>query len=656
MAPPLSSPLTIRTKARGATTATITTTIANNTAMGSSTPNRRNMKQRIFSSSSDDFYSVSSSCSVHQQTGSSSSELPIASDMDGSSSSRSYHDEKKRRSKNSMMMSGAYCCLGGRNWNCIFAGIRSPFLMTIVMFALFLVFGVLAFRGDHAGLDMERLVGENGPMIGDGTAASLPVFTIESDKVSNIHSLRVLVKPRPLIMHDPRAYLRNIEHIKTCTNGVHSVDEVFAKMDQFRSFDFAAEFYKFCVLYNSGGVYFDAVETVLVQHTLEDILISFGGRFSAYGIVDQDGNSMNSAMIAIEQPKNEILRRMIQFLMSASVKKLERNPNAISQKLYQFVREELSHSQIKWKLLEQKCQTNSDECRELHGMCCRIFDGEDDKESVLMLSNKGVRTRTPNLQYIPLPYFYEKDKANQTHRNTATVRGAGMVNSGELISSLPDTLRADIPFISTIRETINPPPPSDFGETPNMFDILLQNDCLPTSKECANCLRNKKGANCQSCGSHCQCFCESLCQIDIPDKYVSKTISISPPAFSVDPLRYIPRIIHQTWFEEVDRNKYKNMSRLIESWKQSGWDYRFYDDKSSVEFLQTHFPPEVIEAYDALIPGAFKADLFRYCVLLIYGGVYVDVDVILESNLDLVIDPDIGFMTAVDEVRFLLKL
>jgi Glycosyltransferase sugar-binding region containing DXD motif len=99
----------------------------------------------------------------------------------------------------------------------------------------------------------------------------------------------------------------------------------------------------------------------------------------------------------------------------------------------------------------------------------------------------------------------------------------------------------------------------------------------------------------------------------------------------------------------MDREQYPNMSRLIESFQQSGWEYRFYTDEQVVTFLQTHFPPEVVQAYDALIPGAFKADLFRYCVLLIYGGVYADVDVHLQSALDLSIPDNVGFMVPIDE-------
>ena len=99
----------------------------------------------------------------------------------------------------------------------------------------------------------------------------------------------------------------------------------------------------------------------------------------------------------------------------------------------------------------------------------------------------------------------------------------------------------------------------------------------------------------------------------------------------------------------MDRERYPNMSRLMESFQQSGWEYRFYTDEDIVTFLQIHFPPEVLQAYDALIPGAFKADLFRYCVLLIYGGVYADVDIQLQSALDFAIPDDVGFMVPVDE-------
>jgi hypothetical protein len=88
---------------------------------------------------------------------------------------------------------------------------------------------------------------------------------------------------------------------------------------------------------------------------------------------------------------------------------------------------------------------------------------------------------------------------------------------------------------------------------------------------------------------------------------------------------------------------------MKESFRQSGWEYRFYTDAEAGDFLSTHFPPAVREAFEALLPGAFKSDLFRYCVLLIYGGVYADVDILLAANLDNAVPPDVSFMTPIDE-------
>jgi hypothetical protein len=206
----------------------------------------------------------------------------------------------------------------------------------------------------------------------------------------------------------------------------------------------------------------------------------------------------------------------------------------------------------------------------------------------------------------------------------------------------------ELPYIATIRQEIKHNP----GNTPNMpnlFEILRARDCLPNRWPCIRCLVQDSGATCESCGAKCECYCNALCTEPVQDKLISKEVIVTPPAFKKDPHRIIPRIIHQTWSEPVDKKKYPNMSRLVESFKQSGWEYRFYTDDMSVEFLSTHFPPEVLEAYDTLRPGAFKADLFRYCVLLIHGGIYADVDIMLQSNLDLTVPPDVGFMVPFDQ-------
>jgi len=67
---------------------------------------------------------------------------------------------------------------------------------------------------------------------------------------------------------------------------------------------------------------------------------------------------------------------------------------------------------------------------------------------------------------------------------------------------------------------------------------------------------------------------------------VSKQLIITPPMYRRDPSRLVPRILHQTWYETLSEEDYPNMSRLVESFKQSGWEYKFYAD---VRTDRSHF-------------------------------------------------------------------
>lgn len=46
--------------------------------------------------------------------------------------------------------------------------------------------------------------------------------------------------------------------------------------------------------------------------------------------------------------------------------------------------------------------------------------------------------------------------------------------------------------------------------------------------------------------------------------------------------------------------------------------------------------------------GAYKADFFRYCVLTIEGGIYADMDVMLQSDIELLLEPHLTFFAPVD--------
>jgi hypothetical protein len=50
-----------------------------------------------------------------------------------------------------------------------------------------------------------------------------------------------------------------------------------------------------------------------------------------------------------------------------------------------------------------------------------------------------------------------------------------------------------------------------------------------------------------------------------------------------------------------------------------------YDDEMCREFIVNNFSQDTVDAFDSLIPWAYKADLWRYCVIYINGGIYIDI-------------------------------
>lgn len=95
----------------------------------------------------------------------------------------------------------------------------------------------------------------------------------------------------------------------------------------------------------------------------------------------------------------------------------------------------------------------------------------------------------------------------------------------------------------------------------------------------------------------------------------------------------VPLVIYETWH---DRNVPEGMKNAITSLLNTNpeFDYYLYSDDDCVEFIQNNFDDEVATAFKTLKPGAYKSDLWRYCILYINGGVYLDVKY-LSTNVTL---------------------
>ena len=427
------------------------------------------------------------------------------------------------------------------------------------------------------------------------------------------------------------------QFIQTACQGQTDLDSVarFQELVDANQEHLATEIYKYCALRSTslgGGIWLDSESPWMIplMEFLDQQHLQEGTSFPSIAVLGDDSNvpqTIHGSLLMLQPKQQQLADEMLQLLISSPLQDLLYDALLLPRTLHDIIERQvkdtlrLGENHHQWYLLEQQCYLSQtfrwqgNLCPIAHaGFCCRVMD----KSQTLLLT-----------QHPLLPVQKKTDIAKPYNAETQHYD------------------ERDLPYISTIREQLFPK--THGYEAPNMFDILMQNQCLPDSVECARCLRNKSGANCETCATQCSCYCKALCNERPDPKHVAKKILVHPPRFSRDPNRLVPRIIHQTYFEELTLDKYPNMSRMIESFKQSGWEYRFYSDEEAQNFLSTHFPPEVREAYDTLRPGAFKADLFRYCALLIHGGVYADVDIILESNLDTSVPPDVGFVVPMDE-------
>jgi len=86
----------------------------------------------------------------------------------------------------------------------------------------------------------------------------------------------------------------------------------------------------------------------------------------------------------------------------------------------------------------------------------------------------------------------------------------------------------------------------------------------------------------------------------------------------------IPKNIFQTWNTLTIPLKMQEAVNKLK-FDHPDFTYYLYDDAMCRDFIKTHFDKKVVDAFDTLIPGAYKADLWRYCILYIKGGIYLDI-------------------------------
>lgn len=91
-----------------------------------------------------------------------------------------------------------------------------------------------------------------------------------------------------------------------------------------------------------------------------------------------------------------------------------------------------------------------------------------------------------------------------------------------------------------------------------------------------------------------------------------------------DTVNNVPLKIFLTW---ETKNLPVNMANNIMLLQKMNpeFDIYLYDDQDRINFIKDNFDLDILETYNSLIPGSFRADLWRYAIIYKYGGVYIDI-------------------------------
>ena len=89
----------------------------------------------------------------------------------------------------------------------------------------------------------------------------------------------------------------------------------------------------------------------------------------------------------------------------------------------------------------------------------------------------------------------------------------------------------------------------------------------------------------------------------------------------------IPPVVYQTWHTKDMHPIWDEQFKVMKE-RNKHIKFVLFTDEECRGYIKTNFDREVLWAYDMLAPTAYKADLWRYCVLYKEGGIYLDIKLI----------------------------
>ena len=379
----------------------------------------------------------------------------------------------------------------------------------------------------------------------------------------------------------------------------------------------AIELWKYCLLYNGDGhIYLDYESSLLspLEEMLTNNLDSNVGIVADHGVSSSSSGSgseakkdnyLHTGFLAISphEPATYELGAMIRLLLETSDEMLSQNPLLLSHELHRMIvkradSQTLNSNQEERNVDEKEEEENSatwtlwrNRCRETDIVDGRMEDGDyllagtSGNTNPFALSAGGTssaetyarrETSTCPLSsggYCCLAFSEEMPLLALRHPvggwggSSSSIELPYLLNAKrtkEIELKLGGVPEGDLPYISTVRMVRNDTEVQDefSDDTPNFFDILFENDCLPYRKECHRCLKDvaneapmtdEEGNSiavtttnaCSVCQLECPCYCDILCKVRPPPKKVVRSYVVHPPRYKKEVGRLVPKIIHQ---------------------------------------------------------------------------------------------------------------
>ena len=97
----------------------------------------------------------------------------------------------------------------------------------------------------------------------------------------------------------------------------------------------------------------------------------------------------------------------------------------------------------------------------------------------------------------------------------------------------------------------------------------------------------------------------------------------------------IPKTIYRTHKNKKIINNFKKEFEITRK-NCKNYDHIFFTDEECENFVKNNFSDRIYQAYISINPdyGASRADLFRYLIIYLNGGIYLDIKSVIVKNID----------------------